>query len=258
MITKSSNPAYHIGYVLFVVIVLTLGFGLSWKNNVAAFFFICMLLPIVLGTSYFFNYVLVPRYFIRKKYLLFGLYSAYTVVVSLYLEIIVLMFSYIYLGNFDFDNLGPNISNTFLLAALLYLLVFVGSFLLMSQQIRENRKVIAQFMAEKEKKRKAFTEILSNRKAAKIPYDDIVYIESFTDYIQVHITTGQVVSKEKISLLASRLPAMFLRIHRSFIINKNRVKSYSYTEVMVDKVLLNIGRTYRKEVREALKEMNSL
>ena len=117
---NSSNIIYHLGYWILVIMVLIFIFGLSWKNNLAALYFICMLLPVVLGTSYFFNYFLVPRYFFQKKYLEFSLYSIYTLVISLYLESIVLILSLIYLGKFSFENLGPNASETILLGVLMY------------------------------------------------------------------------------------------------------------------------------------------
>ncbi|MBN1115751.1 MAG: LytTR family transcriptional regulator [Bacteroidales bacterium] len=252
MIKKSSNPYYHIAYWLFVILVLTLVFGLSWRNNLAAFFFISMLLPVVLGTSYFFNYVLVPKYYLKKQIVKFVLYSIYTIIISLYLEMVVLMFSFIYIGNFSFYNLDPNASDTILLAVILYLLVFVGSFLLMIRQIRENQQLILQLQSENNKMKKLFLEIMSNRKIVKIPYNEIVYIESLSDYIRVNTVNEQIISKEKISNLASRLPDIFLRIHRSFIINKEKIKSISYNEVTVDDVILNIGRSYRKEVKETL------
>lgn len=252
MIKKTSNPYYHIFYWVFVLLILTFVFGVSWGNNVAAFFFISMLLPIVLGTSYFFNYFLVPRYYLQKKYVLFGLYSFYTVVVSMYLEIIVLMFSFIYLGNFNFKNLGPNASNTFLLAALLYLMVFIGSFLLMSRQIWEKQQIIQEFLLEKEKLKQIYLEVISNRKTIKIKYTDIIYIESLVEYVNIHTSTDKMKTKEKISNLDDRLPQNFLRIHRSFIINKDKIKSFSYDQILVEDIQLNIGRTYRKQVKEAL------
>lgn len=251
---KSSNPYYHIFYWIFVIVILTLVFGMSWGNSTAAFFFISMLLPVVLGMSYFFNYVLVPRFLMKKKYFRFGLYSAYAVVVSLYLEMIVLMFSFMYLGNFSFRDLDPNASDTILLAVVMYLLVFIGSFLLMVRQVKENQQTIAQLIIEKEKMKKSFLEIMSNRKITKIPYNDIIYIESLSDYIKVNTINGQIVSKEKISNLANRLPDIFLRIHRSFIINKERIRNFSYDEILVDDVQLTIGRSYRKAVKESLKK----
>lgn len=250
---KSSNLYYHIAYWIFVLLTLSLVFGLSWGSNIAAFYFISMLLPIVLGTSYFFNYFLVPNFYLKKKFIKFGLYSFYTVIVSLYLEIIVLMFSYIYLGHFSFENLGPNTSDTILLAVILYLLVFVGSLLLMARQIKENQEKIQKLLLEKEKMKTTHLEIISNRKNTKIPYHDILYIESLVDYIQINTLSDTIVSKEKISNLAARLPESFLRIHRSFIINKDKVKSFSYKEVLIGEQTLNIGRSYQKMVKEELK-----
>ncbi len=249
---KFKKPYYHIAYWIFVILVLTLVFGFSWGNNTAAFFFVCMLLPIVLGTSYFFNYLLVPKFYLTKKYAKFAFYTFCMAVISVYLEMIVLVISYVYLVNLSFQNLSPNATQIVLLAVILYLLVFIGSFLLMMRQILENKQIIQQLLEEKEKIKKSFLEIMSNRKIARIPYEDIVYIESLSDYIKVVTIKDQIMSKEKISNLASRLPEVFLRIHRSFIINTDRIKSISSDEVTVDNINLTIGRSYRKAVKESL------
>jgi len=254
---KSKNPYYHIAYWIFVILILTGVFGFSWGNNTAAFFFVCMLLPIVLGTSYFFNYVLVPKFYLTKRYARFAFYTFCMAVVSLYLEMLVLVVSYVYLVNLSYQNLNPNATQIVMLAVILYLLVFIGSFILMMHQIIENRQVIQQLLAEKEKMKKSFLEITSNRKLSKIPYDDIVYIESLSDYIRVNTVREQVVSKEKISSLAERLPEIFIRIHRSFIINKEKITSISSDEVVVNDVQLNIGRSYRKAVKESLMDGSS-
>jgi hypothetical protein len=250
---KTENPYYHITYWIFVLLVLTRVFGFSWGDNSAAFFFVSTLLPIVLGTSYFFNYVLVPRYFLTRRYGKFAFYAFCTAVISVYLEMMVLLFSFVYVAKLNYENLNPNASQIIVLAVVQYMLVFMGSFLLMMHQIVENRKVIQKLLDEKEKMKKSFLEIVSNRKMTKIPYEDIVYIESLSDYIKVNTVKDQIVSKEKISNIASRLPDMFLRIHRSFIVNTNRIKEVSYDELRVDDVRLNIGRSYRNEVKEILK-----
>jgi two-component system, LytTR family, response regulator LytT len=253
MIKKSENPTYHVAYWIFVLVVLTLVFGFSWGHRTAAFFFVSMLLPIVLGTSYFFNYVLVQRYYLTKKYGEFAFYTFCLAIISVYLEMMVLLFSYIYMVKFSYDSLNPNATQILLLAVVQYLLVLVGSFLLMMNQITENRQVIQQLLDEKEKMKKSFLEIMSNRKMTKIPFEEIVYIESISDYIKVITINEEVVSKEKISRLAEVLPDVFLRIHRSFIVNTNRIKEVSFDELLVDGVTLNIGRSYRKVVKEALK-----
>jgi hypothetical protein len=249
---KSSNRFFHIIHWILVIIILVLVFGSSWGSKSAAFFFICMLLPIVMGTSYFFNFVLVPRYFLKKRYFRFGLYTFYTFVISLYLETIIIMFSLIYLGNFSFENIPPRASDTLLMAAVLYLLVFIASFLLMTKQIKEKQQIILDYELEKEKLNHPFLEIMSQRRMAKIPFKDIRYIESLADYVQVNTLDGEIVSKEKIGKLSDRLPETFLRIHRSFIVNKDHIKRFSYNEVEVGDSTLNIGRSYKKSVREVL------
>ncbi|MFO8022059.1 MAG: LytTR family DNA-binding domain-containing protein, partial [Perlabentimonas sp.] len=103
-----------------------------------------------------------------------------------------------------------------------------------------------------ERMKKSFLEIMSNRKMIKIPYDDIVFIESLSDYVKVNTINGQFMSKEKISSVYEKLPSVFLRIHRSFIINKDKLKRISYNEVLVGEVKLNIGRSYRKDVKQNL------
>lgn len=252
MFKKSKNPYYHITYWIFVLLVLSRTFGFSWGNKTAAFFFVSMLLPIVIGTSYFFNYVLVPKFYLTKRYKRFAFYTFCTAVVSVYLEMLVLVFAYVYLVNLSYENLSPNAAQLTLLAVMLYLLVFIGSFLLMMRQIIENRQVIQQLLDEKEKLKKSFLEIMSNRRMVKIPYNEIIYIESLSDYIKVVTINGEIVSKEKISRLAERLPDIFLRIHRSFIINTEKIKEHSLDEVLVDDTRLNIGRSYRKDVKELL------
>ena len=254
---KSSNPLYHVIYIILVILILTLVFGSSWNDKIAAFYFISMLLPVVLGTSYFFNYVLVPKFYLKKKYFLFGLYTFYTFVFSLYFEAIVLILSLIYMANYSFQNMNPNTSDAVMLVVVLYLLVFLGSVLLMARQIKEKQQLIQYLMVEKEKMEKAFLEIMSNRKMTKIPYNEIIYIESLADYIKINTTNNEIVSKEKISHLASRLPDTFLRIHRSFIVNKEQIRSFSYNEVQVGEIYLNIGRSYRETVRDTLKNTNS-
>lgn len=248
----TGNPYFHISYWVFTLIILTAIFGTSWQNSWAAFFFITMLLPIVLGTSYFFNYFLVPHYLLKKQYFNFALYTIYTFIISLYLEFIVLLFSLIYFVHFKFHHLAPNATNIVLLAVVMYLLVFVASFLLMVQQIRENQKTIQKLMIEKEKMKISFLEVISQRKKVKIPYDDIIYIESLSDYIKIHTKTNSIMSKEKISHIEQRLPEIFLRIHRSFIVNKNKIRGTKYNQIEVENTILNIGRSYNKTVKEQL------
>jgi signal transduction histidine kinase len=249
---RSENWLTHVFYWALSIVLLSLIFGRAWGNGYAAFFFISMLLPVVLGTSYFFNYFLLPRYYFTKQYGWFALYTFYMIVVALYLETIVLMFSFVYLANFSFENLAPNAADTILLAVVLFLLVFIGSFIFLAPRIKAQQEQLKDLLKEKEKAKKGFLEVMSNRKLTQVLYDEIIYIESLSDYIHIHTEKETIISKERISKIGERLPDTFLRIHRSFVVNKEKIKSFSYNEVDMRIVQLNIGRSYRSAVKEAL------
>ena len=74
---------WHIAYWAAVLLFLTLFFGQYWESFVLAFYFSSLLLPIVIGTTYFFNLYLVPKYFLTGKYWALALYTFYMLVISL-------------------------------------------------------------------------------------------------------------------------------------------------------------------------------
>jgi len=229
-------------------------FGGSWGNKMAAFYFISLLLPVIMATSYFFNYYLVPKFLLQKKYFQFGLYLIYTVVISLFLEMIVLTFTFIYVLSFYLDKFNPNASDSLFLAIIMYLVVFLGSFLLMVKQVNESNFEIQDLKENKEKMKRSFILVISQRKPVRIFHDDINYIESNSDYIKVYSNAQEeIISKEKISTIEKKLPDTFLRIHRSFIVNKDKISRFDYNTVEINDIELNIGRTYKKRVMDELK-----
>ena len=246
--SKISNPYFHIIFWIIVLVILTAVFGRSWGDSLSAYYFISLLLPVVMGTSYFFNYYLVPQFLLKKKYFWFGLYSIYTLVVSLYFEMLVLTFSFIYLANFNLGKMGPNSSDALLLAVVMYMVVFFGSFLLMVQQLFESRRELEALKNENQKMENPYIELLSNRKSVRVLYDEIVYIESLADYIKLHtVDKREITSKEKISVLKEKLPEFFIRIHRSFIVNRKKITGFNNNEVEIGTTVLPIGRSYKQQ-----------
>lgn len=255
MKSKISNPLYHILFWIVAITILVMVFGRSWNNNLHAFYFIALLLPVVMATSYYFNYYLVPYFLLKKRYFWFGLYFFYMLVLSLYFQMIVVVFSFIYFAKFNLEEFAANITDQIiLLAFVMYAVVFAGSFLVMLQQLAERQKELEQFRKEKEKDQTL--ELISNRRRVRILHEDIFYIESLNDYIKVHSEKqGEIISKEKISAMEKRLPDTFIRIHRSFIVNKTKITKISTSEVELNSIHLNIGRSFKKDVLSQLKSI---
>ena len=80
-----------------------------------------------------------------------------------------------------------------------------------------------------------------------IPIDDILYIEAVEGYSKIFRASGDcVMSRILLKNIFSMLPAdSFIRIHRSFIVSKSKIKSFNRQELSLNNGLtLPIGRQY--------------
>ncbi len=241
-----------------MAIILTLVFGISYESFLQSFYFVSFLLPVIVGTSFFFNYFLVPQYLLKKKYLKFGLYFIYTLIVSMYLEMVVVFLAFMLLANFQYKEMSPIATNIFVLAITLYCVVFLNAFILLVKTYFINQKKLRALTREKEKSGDLYILVKANRKMYKLMFDDIEYLESLGDYVKIITSSREnIITREKISKLGKRLPKYFLRIHRSYIVNHHKIKSYSREQLTVNRVVLPISRTYKNEVRLALSKKST-
>jgi hypothetical protein len=243
----------HIIFWFILTALLTAIFGRVFQSFILSFYFVAMLLPVAVGTSYFFNYFLVPRYLLKKRYAKFGLYFVYLLIISTWLEMWVITGSFILLADSDAGNLSPVVTNVFILAIILYFIVFLTAFLLLIKRSFAIQKKSASLKAEKNKFLKGYLTVRADRQQAKILFEDIVYIESMGDYVKIITDSDEpIITRERISHIIKELPENFLRIHRSFIVNSQKVGLFSKTEVQVNGSSLPISRTYKKEVTREL------
>ncbi|CAH0262485.1 LytTR family DNA-binding domain-containing protein [Chryseobacterium sp. WG14] len=88
--------------------------------------------------------------------------------------------------------------------------------------------------------------ISSGKKQIKIILQDIFYIESLREYINIHTKTETFTFKMPISKIEESLnPKMFLRIHKSYIISLSKVEIKSANIIQVNGKKLPVGRTYK-------------
>lgn len=90
------------------------------------------------------------------------------------------------------------------------------------------------------------------KKKVKLPYAEVVYIESQREYVRIVTTKKEYLSKMSTHEIESLLPQhLFRRIHRSFIVSLAKIESYNAEEAEVNGVCIPIGRGY-KDVLENL------
>ena len=245
----------HIIFWIAVHASLTLVFGNWFEDYVEAFYYVSLLFPVVMATSYFFNYYLVPRYLFTRRFFSFGLYSIYMLVVSLCLELLASVVSMLLIIRFRGNETAALVTDVFTLAVILYFIVLFKSFILLIKHYFIDQHSIRQMEEAQTRLEQGYLTVRSRRKTSRIDYERLVYIESLSDYIRIHLDDGEeVVSKEKISHVSDLLPDGFLRIHRSFIVNTVKIDSFSSEAVLLGDVELPVSRTYRSEVIRRLKK----
>ena len=88
----------------------------------------------------------------------------------------------------------------------------------------------------------------------KILYEDVLYIQSLGDFVNIYLDSGE----KKIALVSlknmeQQLPATnFIRISRTHIINKSKVKAVESNYIRFQNLQLPIGKTYTEQVLQAI------
>lgn len=103
--------------------------------------------------------------------------------------------------------------------------------------------------SETESGNQDFLFVTVDRKKRRINPDHIIYVESQKDYICIYTDEEKIITRETTTDFERRLPAdSFIRIHRSFIVNLNKIETVGYDEISLGRHVLPVGRAYREGV----------
>ncbi len=95
--------------------------------------------------------------------------------------------------------------------------------------------------------------IKDNNKTFRINPNDILYIEGMREYIKVYTKSENIVTKTSLTRFYSQLPKRsFIRVHKSFIVNFKKVKSFTSISVDINEKKIPIGRSYKIATLEVL------
>ncbi|THU41144.1 response regulator transcription factor [Niastella caeni] len=92
-----------------------------------------------------------------------------------------------------------------------------------------------------------------SKKRVKIYIDEILFIESLKEYIRITTKDKSILTKYQLQQIEEMLAKNgFLRIHRSFLVAKNKIDAFSATDVEINGKQIPIGRSYKEGVVAAL------
>lgn len=101
-----------------------------------------------------------------------------------------------------------------------------------------------------------FLFLKSEYKIRKIRFDDILYIEGLKDYIKVHLLSSKkpVLSINTIKSLEKKLPSSsFMRVHRSFIVNLEKVDVIERGRVVFGDKYISVSEQYKEAFQNYVK-----
>ena len=100
----------------------------------------------------------------------------------------------------------------------------------------------------------AFVYLKVDKDMKKIFVNEILYIESWKDYVKLFLTNGKnVLVKQSISAMENLLSDYkFMRVHRSYMVSLNKISGYNGLSVQLDTKEIPIGRLYKQVVMERL------
>jgi len=99
----------------------------------------------------------------------------------------------------------------------------------------------------------SFVFLKADKKIYKVDLDTIYYIEATGDYMKVVTGSGQFIINETMKKLQEQLPPdSFIRVHKSFIISRNKIKYIEGNYVQVEDKSIPIGATYKNDVLNSI------
>jgi len=116
-----------------------------------------------------------------------------------------------------------------------------------------NKRPIGDEAVVDEKKSESFVYFRADRKMVKVLLSDILYIESMKDYVKVFANGHTIITKQSISSVETMLPEKkFARVHRSYIVSLDKIKTFTNELIEVGTAEIPIGKLYRFSVMKLL------
>lgn len=97
--------------------------------------------------------------------------------------------------------------------------------------------------------------VKADKKLIKIHFNDIFYIEGLKDYVILHTPNGRVVTLQTMKSLETKLPQdLFMRVHRSYIVNLGNITIIEGNTVQIDKKIIPIGKNYKESLLDMVNQ----
>lgn len=96
--------------------------------------------------------------------------------------------------------------------------------------------------------------VKSERKRVRVRFPDILYVEGVKDYVKIVLSDRMILTKISIGNFQKQLPEQtFLRVHKSYIVAKDKITAFTATDVEIDRKEIPIGRMFKEAFFQKMK-----
>jgi two-component system, LytTR family, response regulator LytT len=241
----------HVGYWALVYLFLALLFGLRGEYVQQSLLFALLLMPVTMGATYVVSYRVIPAYLGRDP-LRLAVGLALVLVTSFYLILLMITGLFIVIAENDLRALNPAIHDFFYAMGGAFVAVapaVIARALHVSHAYRREVEALREEFARRTADSGArWLHVRVDGRSERIRVDEIRYLESFGDHVHLHVATGTRITREPLYSILERLPASFVRTHRSFAVNASHCHACTREDVAVGAATVPISRTYREDV----------
>ncbi|MEM6737881.1 MAG: LytTR family DNA-binding domain-containing protein [Bacteroidota bacterium] len=229
-------------HVLFWVIYY-FAFSIIWAQNgeyYPSFFLEFALMPVRIGLCYYTIYYLIPKILRKQKIILFFSYYGIALFVAGSVQSVITYFFYesvfqtalhymLSIGSIFRSMLLVNSTVLFLSAFKLYQL--------WQEELTKNDQPPVHYI-----------NIKADKRTYRIKMDHILYVEGWGNYLKLVLKDGnQLISYSSLKELEQMLPKNFVRTHKSYIVNKDKISSFTKENLAIDDKFIPISKNVTLE-----------
>lgn len=94
--------------------------------------------------------------------------------------------------------------------------------------------------------------VKSDRRYVRLRVDEITFVEGLKDYLIIHTADRRVVTRMTVKSLEEALPPQFLRVGKSYIVNRDKIDSFDNNDLYIGSSVVPVGVSYKQEVLKIL------
>lgn len=114
-------------------------------------------------------------------------------------------------------------------------------------------KVYELILKEQESLPEPYLFVKTDKLLKKVIINDILFIESMGNYVLIHTATSKEITYSPLKNLLEFLPdTQFMQVHRSYIVQTNKVQAIEGNMLIVDKHKIPVARNLRDDVLNVL------